>query len=223
VTLLLVGGATILLHLCRSRAIASPALTEPGAWPGWLAAHRPEAVITGVLRVMALGACWYLVTVTLIGVFTRLVGWRPLVRVFDHVTIPAVRTLVRWTMGVGMLTTAMVRTEPAGAVNAPPPTLIMTRLPDGTRATTTAAEPLPAVPRAPVPRAATWTVRPGDSFWSIARDCTALASGREPDEPEIVAYWQKLIDANRSALADPANVDLIFAGQVFRLPPFAQS
>ncbi|MGQ0744768.1 MAG: LysM peptidoglycan-binding domain-containing protein [Acidimicrobiales bacterium] len=55
-----------------------------------------------------------------------------------------------------------------------------------------------------------WTVGPGESFWSRAE---RLAPGEE-----VGAYWRELIEVNRDRLADPANPDLIFPGQQFRLP-----
>jgi hypothetical protein len=60
-------------------------------------------------------------------------------------------------------------------------------------------------------------VAAGDHLWGIAERTVAQRLGRTPTDAEIAPYWSKLIDANRDRLAtgDP---DLIFAGQVFRLP-----
>ena len=38
-------------------------------------------------------------------------------------------------------------------------------------------------------------------------------------ERAIVAYWQRLIDANRDGLVAPGNADLLFPGQRLVLPP----
>ena len=65
----------------------------------------------------------------------------------------------------------------------------------------------------------TWTVAPGDCFWTIAEDVLTQAWGRSPTNAEIVPYWQVLIEANRSALVDPANPDLIYPSQQFEVPP----
>jgi hypothetical protein len=35
----------------------------------------------------------------------------------------------------------------------------------------------------------------------------------------VLAYWDRLVALNRSRLVDPSNADLIYAGQVFILPP----
>jgi nucleoid-associated protein YgaU len=43
-------------------------------------------------------------------------------------------------------------------------------------------------------------------------------AGAANDDGEVVRYWLRLIEANTDRLADPANPDLIFPGQVFALP-----
>ncbi|MGH9188183.1 MAG: LysM peptidoglycan-binding domain-containing protein, partial [Acidimicrobiales bacterium] len=66
----------------------------------------------------------------------------------------------------------------------------------------------------------TWTVAPGDSFWSIAEEhLTDTRARPDADDAEIASYWRVLIAANRSLLADPTNPDLIYPGQVLSLPP----
>jgi nucleoid-associated protein YgaU len=60
-------------------------------------------------------------------------------------------------------------------------------------------------------------VRPGDSLWSIAEEALLDLNGHVEDR-DVVRYWRRVVEANRSALADPANPDLIFAGQVIALP-----
>ncbi|MEA3055784.1 MAG: resuscitation-promoting factor RpfA, partial [Actinomycetota bacterium] len=60
-------------------------------------------------------------------------------------------------------------------------------------------------------------VAAGDHLWGIAERTLEQRLGRAPNDAEIAPYWSKLIEANRDRLTtgDP---DLIFAGQVFRLP-----
>lgn len=50
-----------------------------------------------------------------------------------------------------------------------------------------------------------WTVQPGDCFWSFAEDMLASVWGRVPSDAEIVPYWRSLIEENRSSLADATN------------------
>jgi hypothetical protein len=65
---------------------------------------------------------------------------------------------------------------------------------------------------------ATWTVRPGDSFWSIAEAVIGQApAGAE--RPAIATYWSRLVAANRDRLPHPGDPDLLFAGDVLVLPP----
>jgi nucleoid-associated protein YgaU len=74
----------------------------------------------------------------------------------------------------------------------------------------------PQVPATHLP--ATWTVQPGESFWSIAAAVLQEAWGRAPTDAEIGPYWLSLIAANRQALLHPDLPDLIYAGQVFVVP-----
>ena len=74
----------------------------------------------------------------------------------------------------------------------------------------------PSAPAASVPT--TWTVLPGDSFWSIAAAVLQEAWGRPPTDAEIDSYWLALIAANRRVLLDPGVPDLIYAGQVLAVP-----
>jgi hypothetical protein len=63
-----------------------------------------------------------------------------------------------------------------------------------------------------------WTVRPGDDLWSITESVLADRLGRQPDDREVSELWVRVIDVNRSTLADPGNPSLIFAGEVVAVP-----
>ena len=63
-----------------------------------------------------------------------------------------------------------------------------------------------------------WTVRPGDHLWRIAELTVTSRLQRVPTTAEIDGYWRDLIDNNRHRLADAANPDLLFVGQVLELP-----
>ena len=85
------------------------------------------------------------------------------------------------------------------------------------------AQPPPAAERPsdrPVPVEAdlSVTVRPGDSFWTIAEDLVSLRLQRAPTDPEVIGPWRDLIAANRDALPDPADPDVLLPGTVLRLP-----
>src|SRR5207244_9166465 len=97
----------------------------------------------------------------------------------------------------------------AAPIRAPVPTVTLYRVDP---------VPTPVVATAPA-HEPTRTVARGDSFWSIAERTLRDAWRRPPTAAEVVPYWARLVDANRSRLADPARPDLIFAGQVFVVAP----
>jgi hypothetical protein len=45
--------------------------------------------------------------------------------------------------------------------------------------------------------------------------------GRTPTDQETARYWTILVAANRHTLADAANPDLLYTGQVVTIPPTA--
>ena len=95
-------------------------------------------------------------------------------------------------------------------------------------ATTTTTPPATGPPRVevaepptppPVPSGGEWIVQAGDHFWSIAERLLTGAWGRPPSDAETDPYWRQLVEANRDRLADRANPDLLFVGQVLGVPP----
>ncbi|MDA8048280.1 MAG: LysM peptidoglycan-binding domain-containing protein [Actinomycetota bacterium] len=99
---------------------------------------------------------------------------------------------------------------PEPATLAPPPP---TGSPPGPR------RAVPGRPTAGNDRAAEWTVRPGDDFWSIAEVTVGAASDPVDRSASIGRYWVRLIEANRSRLPDPSDPSLLFPGDVLVLPP----
>ena len=111
--------------------------------------------------------------------------------------------------------------EPIGAPGSPPPTTV----------DQLGADPPPAGPASPPTDAApaagsagpahpaSVVLQRGDHLWAVAERHLAARLDHEPDDAEITAYWQRLITLNVDELADPANPDLVFSGQVIRLPP----
>jgi hypothetical protein len=101
--------------------------------------------------------------------------------------------------------------EPRPANDPPPRTAT---LPSRTDAAS------PENERATVPTTATYTVRPGDNFWTIAEQHLAVARDHPSDELDtdnVRAYWLRLVQANAGDLAsnDP---DLIWPGEQIELP-----
>lgn len=63
-----------------------------------------------------------------------------------------------------------------------------------------------------------YTVRQGDSLWSIAARYLESVSGAAPTDAEVAPYWRTVIDHNRDRLVVPDDPDLILPGQVLSLP-----
>ncbi len=78
-------------------------------------------------------------------------------------------------------------------------------------------DPKETVPSTDRPDLTTWTVAPGDHFWSIAEAVLADA-GLAGATDDTGRYWMRLVDANRSVLIAPDNPDLLYPGQVLSLP-----
>jgi hypothetical protein len=188
------------------------------AWHQWLSERGAAETFVAIVRLGALAMCWYVLVATGVGVVARMVSAGPLVRAADAVSLPAVRAIVRWAMGASLTASTALTTSPAVAARPAPPAITMTRLPDAAAPTPSPPVAPPTVP-APPPPVTTWAVRPGQSLWTIARDVESLRQGREASEREVSAYWRALIDANRDLLTDRRNPHLVFAGQLFRLPP----
>jgi nucleoid-associated protein YgaU len=83
--------------------------------------------------------------------------------------------------------------------------------------------PVLAIERASPPAAAPVTgaereIRPGDHLWSVAATVLHEAWGAPATDHEVAPYWRRLVEANRAVLADPANPDLLYPGQVVAVP-----
>ena len=233
---LAVVTALAALHLAGRGPLAPPPLTSPSAWAAWAAGRDPVVAAFAVLRLVALAVGWYAAVVTVGGAAARLASRQRLVAALDRITLPSLRRLAAATVTVslsaGLATPAAADRHDAPAVADSPtstastgstttvptitvPTITMRRLPQSTEP----APPPPASADRTSSADRTWSVRPGECFWSIAEAVLADDLGRRPSADEVVPYWQRLIDANRSVLADPDNPDLIFPGQVFTVPP----
>ena len=170
-----------------------------------------------VLRLALVAAGGYLLALTALGLGAAVLRRRGAVALVARCS-PAV---VRWLLGAWLAGT--LAAGPAGAAPAsPPPTMVL--LPDEEKPPPEVAEVSP--PRAPAPPPATptttITLAPGDHLWSVAARTLATAWGRPPAEREVAPYWRLLVDLNRSSLPNPADPDLVFPGEVIRLPPVDQ-
>ena len=175
------------------------------------------------MRVAAVGGCWYLAATTVVGAALRLLRADVLVAVADRLTIAPVRRLLAGSMtltlaGIGPTGMLAVAAQPAPSDHVRHPSRPTTSTPvraarhhhHAAPATAGCGARCAAASRRAPGRPSQWTVAPGECFWTIAADVLETAWGRPPTDAEIVPYWQRLIEANRSELADPGNADLIF-------------
>ena len=98
------------------------------------------------------------------------------------------------------------------------PTTTTTAVP--TQASVIESDPVPssvAVVEPPT-QAETYTIRGGDNLWAVASSVLQQRTGVIPSDATVSNYLKTLVAANSDVLADPANPDLVFPGQVFRLP-----
>lgn len=239
VWVVLLAGVIAGFTLLGGGELATPPVTDPGAWPAWAADRPPIVAVFAVLRLGVLALAWYLLGVSIIGIAARLLAAGRLVRIADVVTVPAVRHLLQAALGLG-LATAAVTASTAGArppvavaaaaeqqvaVAGSGPRLEMRTLDDG--APYEVMAPIPPGLRTwaqeeaddPAVEVRTWEVKPGEHLWGIAEQ--VLGEGRDtpPPDTEVADYWEMLVDENRGTLADPGNPDLVYPGQVFTIPP----
>ena len=226
------GAAALALQSAGHGPLAAPPLTEPAQWAAWLDGRDPLIAAFAILRIVALAGLWYLAAVTVVGAGLRAAGAVSLVRLTDRLTIGPVRRLLAGSVSLGLAaSSAVVLAAPAirlpaavaqtsttsSTTTGPPATVTMHRLGP---AEPLAVSPVPQVSQVstPAPAADRWTVKPGECFWTIAEDVLARHLGRPVTDAEIVPYWRRLIEANRSELAHHDNPDLIFPFQTFVIP-----
>ena len=227
-----VGAALGVLHLAGRGPLAAPPLRSPSVWGSWVTERDPVVAAFALVRLFALGGAWYVAAVSVIGGAARLASRPRVAAAVDRLTVPPLRralpALLSVGLGAGALSPGVAAADqrqppatvdaraPSSPEGAPPPTVVMRRLPPPAHSSPTTT---PATPEPPRPAASrTWTVQPGECFWSIAEAVVGEALGRHPEAEEVAPYWRRLVEANRSALADRANPDLVFPGQVFTVP-----
>lgn len=168
----------------------------------WLVDVGPADAAMSVVRVAALGAAGYLAVIALLHLLVP--TWSRAGRWVAILTPPSLRAMLVTTV----LATSSAGAAFAGATAAPPPPVSIA-LSDP--AVIVAAPPI-------VPEEALYTVKPGDSFWSIAEVAITAHLGRPPSLAEIGTYWHRVISANNERLVHAGVPDLIYPGQEFVLP-----
>jgi hypothetical protein len=219
-------GAVLLLAACTlwrllvagSAQLGTPPIGSWGAAEAWYQqVGAARAVIVMARLVAIVGAGWLAAGATLQLVASLSLS-QGVHRLADAVSP---RVLRRLAQGAASLSITAGLTLPTAALNAspvndPPGTAVMEMLGDLEPTTTTVPPDLVPAP-SPLPEDEV-VVQRGDSFWAVAVDVVAEASGSVPSERQVIHYWERLIEANRERLVAPANPDLLFPGQVLVLP-----
>lgn len=217
----------VALALCAYLAAAT-ALVLLASLVRWRPATASAGrLLPAVIRRMILGTAGVGLTGTIVSpaVSPALVAATP-----DEGKEPADRTavMVKLEPASPSTTTTASSTTTSPATTPPPASTTSTTVAAtaGTNTTGPSAGrstgPAEPAAEAPATNAPTWTVQPGDSFWSIADEIVTEQHGSRgrssPTDAEIARYWRVLIEANRDRLADRRNPDLLIPGQELYLP-----
>ena len=212
------SASTLLLRL--GSALPWPEGFSSAQVDTWLSDQGAVRASFALARAAGLGLAVYMALLAVLALVAALSGASLAARAALRITLPSLRPLVAPIAAITLTVTSAVpalaqgRDQPAPVMqivaspDSNPP--VMRLLPVPAAATTTALSP----------PASTYTVAPGDTFWSIAEDVVRTAA-RSTSGPDVVSYWRALIDVNRDRLQVPGEPDLIFPGQVFELPPLS--
>ena len=217
--------------LGSSPSLAAPPVSRPGELSGWLAVRGPVQASFAVLRLVVVVLAAYLLLATVLAVAARLCRPGRMVEALDARSSAWLRHIVEMALGAGLVGV------PVGVVDAGGPVarseisadlLAVETLADGSAVgdDVPAAEEWSAPPTMqrldPPGRAAAAmsevVIGAGDHLWSVAERALAVAWGRPPVDAEVAPFWQQVVEVNRPRLADPANPDLLFVGQVVAVP-----
>lgn len=214
--------------------LPAPPLTAWSELSRWYASVDPGVAMAALVRLGALAVTAWLVVATAGQLVVGSGAPAAIRRAADLIAPRSLQRFVHGLAGLSLSAGLAVVVPSAGTPAAGPTGVAVLRLvtepPPGTATLRLVPEPAPAatpMPVAPAPVAAAapsptppaehLVVEPGDSLWSIAEE-VLLERGADPDDLAVERYWRRLVDANRRALVDPANPDLIYPGQELTLP-----
>lgn len=230
--LAMVGGAGFGALSRLGELVPGPQSLTTKAMSSWAASTDLADIAITLIRLVGLGLSIYLIVIGVVGAIAIGTRWRPAHRLWRLITTTGTRQMIAG--GLALAVSVPVATSahaPSAAILSdigPSAAIALTDL--GAVAEITdigaapvqeprlaAAAPEPAAAELSEPTADVWLVARGDHLWSIAQETLADEWGRPPREPEVEAYWRRLIDINRSQVG--ANPDLLFPGQTLTLPP----
>jgi LysM domain len=216
----------LVLVLAGRGDLAAPPL---GSWDDlsdWLERTDTVTAVLAIVRLLALVVAVWLLVATLVGAVGRLARRARVVAFADRALPAPIRRALTGLAGASAASVVVLGAAGLGggdgeeAVPVGEQLVLLPEAGEGTATMSVLPDPAPGAPAAaPTPaQPATWTVEPGDSFWSIAEEVLAETWGRPPTDAEIDPYWRALIAANRDRISS-GNPDLVFPGQEFVLPP----
>lgn len=233
--LLTLLGALLLLHGPLATGLPLPDRSQLASW----LADDPAVTLATGLRAAAIAMAWYLVAITVLQLLLHLAGLRS--TLLDSVTPALVRQLLGASLVIATVSQSAIPSAWANQGEAPPVTMV--RLAETTPVTQPADDETMTMTRlGPVDvsdisdvaeqaatqvqeqmvvessHATTWRVGDGEHFWHIAEQTLSERLGRTPTSSEIDPFWREIVELNRARLIDPANPNLVVAGQVFELP-----
>lgn len=235
----LLGASTAAARFLHGLASEPWARIDTGDLTRWLTTTPAEDAVAALLRVAAVGTCWWLAASVALAIAARVVHWRPAAALVDRWSLPAVRRIADRAAGGGLVLATLLGPAAPALAAAPPPMIVPADAPPppGLVPPGTAAPPAPTAPgpAAAVPPPA--TVAPGepdggagrsvvaqrgDHLWSIARAEVGRATGRAPASlrpSDVAPYWAQVVAANHTRLrsGDP---DLVRPGERIALPPY---
>jgi hypothetical protein len=201
-------------------------------WGTWVRITPAEDAIAAFAWLAAVACAIWLMGSTLVYTVARVSRVPALIRSVEWMTLPAIRRVTDRVLAAVLVAATMtatpVRAEPPPPVLAVvdqdgpwlPPGLTGPASPGPGRNAGPTGVPDPGKPPAAAVEAAAEVVqvRSGDNLWVISRRHLTGALGRVPASDEIAPYWRQVIARNRPHLLS-GNPDLIYPGEVIRLPP----
>ncbi len=231
-TLLSLAG---LLGLLALPTPALDLLAEPTDGLLWWETAGTAMAAATVIQLTVAAYCLY---VLMVSTTVLIAGWcrlASLQRVALRYALPSLRRSLCAGVAIGVLSVTSAHAAetgqldltdlgPATTTDQHRPTMVLYDLgPAETVAVSTEEEPVVTDQPTDQPDRvgdplATWTVTPGDSLWTIARQVLVANQQLEPSTTEIATYWSAVIAANTDRVTNP---DLIFPGQELVLPALA--
>ena len=237
-------AATFVIALTGDQRLTAPPVLHPTEMINWWSSVGPVVGAMSVLWVVAVSVGAYWLVLCTAAIATRSFGR---VSWLARLRLPGTAQLLRATAGASILGATIVTASGCGVggsaavsnsaripqppvllpIAGAPSTTVAMGLPGPAQPETSVAvlpsadgttQPPPAPAVQVVGVTTKWTVKPGDDLWSISESVLAGRLGYRPDERQVASLWLRVVEANRANLPDPANPNLIFAGEVVDVP-----